>query len=52
MGQLYKMGLDNILHRYVLSHEQERILVEADDGVLVGHCGGRVTSRKVFHACL
>ena len=33
-GQLYKLGPDEILRRYVLEHERRRILEEAHAGVL------------------
>ena len=50
--QLYKMGLDEILRRHVLPHEQERILFEAPDGIIGGHDGGLATARKVLWAGL
>ena len=44
-GQLYKMGPDEILRRYVLPQEQVIILAEAHDKIAKGHYGGRVTAR-------
>jgi len=32
-GQLYKLGPNEILRRYVLEHEQSMILSEAHEGV-------------------
>ena len=48
VGKLYNMGLDEILHRYVLLHEQERILAEALGGIIGGHYKGRTTARKII----
>ena len=36
-GQLYKLGLDEILRWYVLSHERPLILQEAHVGIIGGH---------------
>ena len=52
VGPLYKMGPDEILHRDVLPHEQERILVEAHDEFPRGHYGGCTTARKILLASL
>ena len=46
------MGPTKILHRYVLPHEQERILVEVHDGVSSGHYGGYATYRKILRVVL
>ena len=51
-SHLYKMGPDEILRRYVLSHEHERILAEAHAGLARGHYGGRTTVRKILQAGL
>jgi hypothetical protein len=40
-GHLYKMGVDNILRRYVLEYEQPRILSEAHEGLAGGHYVGK-----------
>ena len=50
--ELYNMGPNEILHRCVLHHEQERIFMEPHARVVGGHYGGRVTSRKVLRAGL
>ena len=44
VGQLYKLEPDEILHRYVLEHEQRRILEEAHAGVEGGHYAGKSTA--------
>jgi hypothetical protein len=49
-GQLYKLGLDNILKRYVLNHERQDILWECHSGVAGGHVGGKATAHKVLKA--
>ena len=46
--QLYKLGLDEILRRYVLEHERRRILEEAHVGVARGHYVGKPTMQKVL----
>jgi hypothetical protein len=51
-GQLYKLGSDEILCRYVLEHEQSRILEEAHAGVSGGHYAGKPTAQKVLTAGL
>ena len=47
-GQLYKLGLDEILRRYVLEHERRRILEEVHAGVAGGHYAGKLTAQKVL----
>jgi hypothetical protein len=49
-GQLYKLGLDNILRRCVLNHERQDILWECHNGVVGGHVGGKATAQKVLQA--
>lgn len=44
---LYKMGIDEILCRYVLKFECTSILNEADGGVGGGHYVGRVTTQSI-----
>jgi hypothetical protein len=39
VGQLYKLGLDNILQCCVLDHERPDILWECHSGVAGGHIG-------------
>ena len=50
--QVYKMGPDDILCRYVLLHEQERILFEAHDEFVGGNYGGCTTAKKILRAGL
>jgi hypothetical protein len=45
-GHLYKMGTDSILQRYVLEHEQPRILVEAHKGLAGGHYAGKTIAQN------
>jgi hypothetical protein len=47
-GQLYKLGLDNILRHCVLDHERPNILWECHSGVVRGHVGGKETSLKIL----
>ena len=47
-GQLYKLGLDEILHKYVLEHERRIILEEAHVGVARGHYAGKATMQKIL----
>ena len=46
------MGPDEILRRYVLEHEQRRILEEAHFGVARGHYARKATVQKVLTAGL
>ena len=46
--QLYKIGLDEILRRFVLPHEHEEILEEAHVGYVDGHYRGRAIVREVL----
>ena len=46
------MGPDEILRRYVLSHEKESILVEVHVRIPRGHYGGRATAIKILQAGL
>lgn len=43
-GQLYKLGADEVLQRYVLEHERQAILAEAHGGVVGGHYAGKETA--------
>jgi hypothetical protein len=52
VGQLYKLGLDNILRRCVLNHERQDIPWEFHNGVVGGHVGGKATAYKVLQARL
>ena len=40
------MGPDEIMHQYVLPHEQEIFLVETHGGIIEGNYGGCETARK------
>jgi hypothetical protein len=52
VGQLYKLGLDNILRRCVLNHERKDILWEFHNRVVGGHVGGKETAQKVLQVGL
>jgi len=52
LGQFYKLGIDNVLRRCVLSHEIQYILWECHNGVAGGHVGGKDTAHKVLQAGL
>ena len=43
-GQLYKLGLDEILRRYILDHERQVILVEAHADIVGVHYSGKSTA--------
>jgi hypothetical protein len=47
-GQLYKLGIENILRRCVLDHERQDILWEFHSRVVGGHVGGKATTHKVL----
>lgn len=49
-GQLYKLGLDNILRLCALDHERPDILWECHSGVAGGHVSGKATARKILQA--
>ena len=51
-GQMYKMGLDEILRRCVLEHEKPLILAEAHSGAAGGHYAGKSTAQKILAAGL
>jgi len=48
VGHLYKMGSDEVLHRYVLDYERHSILVEAHGGVSREHYAGRENVQKIL----
>jgi hypothetical protein len=48
VGQLYKLGLENILRRCVLDHEILDIFWECHSGVVGGHVGGKETTHKIL----
>ena len=43
-GQLYKLGLDEVLRRCVMLHEKEAIIREAHSGTAGGHFAGKLTA--------
>jgi len=52
IGQLYKLGLDNVLRRCVLDYERPEILWECHSGVARGHVGGKDIAQKVLQLSL
>jgi hypothetical protein len=52
VGQLYKMGPDEILRRCVMEAERPLILAEAHEGIAGGHYAGKETAQKVLRAGL
>jgi transposase InsO family protein len=52
VGQLYKMGPDEILRRCVMEAERPLILAEAHEGIAGGHYAGKETTQKVLRAGL
>ena len=46
-GFLYKMGLDEVLHRCVSEHERENIMHETHYGPAGGHLQSNTTSKKI-----
>ena len=51
-GKLYKMGPDEILHRYVLEHKPCWIMSESHAGVTGGHYTGKDTMHKTLQVGL
>lgn len=43
---LYKRGINDVVKRCVLDHEQKYILIEAHSEDAGGHFSGQITSRK------
>ena len=50
VGQLYKLGSNEILYRYVLEHERRRILEEVHAGITGGHYAENAIVQKVLIA--
>jgi hypothetical protein len=48
VGQLYKMGPDEILRRCVMETEHPMILIESHEGITRGHYAGKATAHKVL----
>jgi hypothetical protein len=51
-GNLYKMGLDEILRRCVMEAERPLILAEAHEGITGGHYAGKATMEKILRVGL
>jgi hypothetical protein len=52
-GNLYKLGADGILRRYILEHERPMILEEAHDGIAGGTlCRERNCKKYFVHRAL
>ena len=47
-GQLYKLGPDEILRRYIPEHERQMILDEAHDGIAGGNYPGKPTGHNIL----
>jgi hypothetical protein len=52
VGQLYKMGPDEILRRCVMEEEIPLILAKSHEGIAGGHYTGKATAQKVLQAGL
>jgi hypothetical protein len=52
VGQLYKMGPDEIIRRCIMEIERPLILTEAHEGIAGGHYAGRATKQKFMRASL
>ena len=52
VGQLYKMGPDEIPRRCVMEHERLMILNEAHASVAGGHYAGKPIVQKILQAIL
>jgi hypothetical protein len=52
VGQLYKMGSDEILRRCVMEAKRPLILVEAHEGIARGHYAGKEIAWKVLRVGL
>ena len=45
---MYKLGLDEILHRCIFEHERQWEMVEVHAGVSGGHYAEKETVRKIL----
>jgi hypothetical protein len=52
VGQLYKMGPNEILRRCIMEIECPMILIEAHEGIVGGHYAGKTTAQKVLRVGL
>lgn len=50
IGHLYKMGVDEILQRYVPDFERDRILAEAHGRTTGDHYAGKETMQHILYA--
>jgi hypothetical protein len=48
VGQLYNMGLDEILRRCVMESERPLILAKEHEGIIGGHYAWKETMKKVL----
>ena len=51
-GSLYKLGLDDVLHRCSLEHERHDIIQEAHAGATSGHFSLDTTIKKILQSGL
>ena len=51
-GSLYKLGLDDVLHRCFLEHEIHDITEEAHSGAASGHFQDDTTIKKILQSSL
>ena len=51
-GNLYKLGLDDILRLCALEHERQDIIQEAHSGAVGGHFSVETTIKKILQAGL
>ena len=51
-GQLYKLGANEVMHRYILEHEWHAILVEVHEGVAGGPYVGNEMTKKILRSGL
>lgn len=52
VGQLYKMGADEVLRRYVSEHERHVVLAKAHDGVVGGHYSRKSKMQNILRVGL
>ena len=48
VGQLYKLGPNEVLCRCIMPHEKEAIIREAHSGTVGGHFTGKPTAQKIL----
>ena len=52
VGQLYKLGIDEVLRTCILKHEREDILRDAHEGTVGGNYVGKPIMHKIMHTRL